>query len=112
MQSPQMDATVLAAAERYRTLLEINNAIITNLTQESLLNAICEAIQPRLPSTIPIKIRCAFWLFQRSGIQIIFRSELRRAEKRAFRDGYWISNGLLSAETWKKSGNTPSNGGS
>jgi formate hydrogenlyase transcriptional activator len=49
MQSPQMDARVLAAAERYRTLLEINNAIITNLTQESLLNAICEALQRVLP---------------------------------------------------------------
>ena len=35
--------------ERWRTLLEINNAIITNLTQESLLNAICEALQRVLP---------------------------------------------------------------
>ena len=39
----------LPSAERYRTLLEINNAIITNLTQESLLNAICEALQHVLP---------------------------------------------------------------
>ena len=49
MQSPQLKAKVLESAERYRTLLEINNAIITNLTQESLLNAICEAIQHVLP---------------------------------------------------------------
>ena len=35
--------------ERWRTLLEINNAIITNLTQEGLLNAICEALQRVLP---------------------------------------------------------------
>ena len=39
----------LGSAERYRTLLEINNAIITNLTQESLLHAICEALQHVLP---------------------------------------------------------------
>jgi formate hydrogenlyase transcriptional activator len=51
MQSPQpqIAAKGLASAERYRTLLEINNAIITNLTQESLLNAICEALQRVLP---------------------------------------------------------------
>jgi formate hydrogenlyase transcriptional activator len=49
MQSPQISPRVLASAERYRTLLEINNAIITNLTQEKLLNAICEAVQHVLP---------------------------------------------------------------
>jgi formate hydrogenlyase transcriptional activator len=40
---------MLASAERYRTLLEINNAIITNLTQDSLLHAICEALESVLP---------------------------------------------------------------
>ncbi len=35
--------------ERWRTLLEINNAIITNLSQEDLLDAICEALQRVLP---------------------------------------------------------------
>jgi formate hydrogenlyase transcriptional activator len=49
MQNRQIDAKVLSSAERYRTLLEINNAIITNLTQESLLHAICEALQRVLP---------------------------------------------------------------
>src|SRR5260221_427616 len=51
MHSPQsqLNAKVLSSTERYRSLLEINNAIITNLTQESLLNAICEAIQHVLP---------------------------------------------------------------
>jgi formate hydrogenlyase transcriptional activator len=49
MQNPQTSAKVLASAERYRTLLEINNAIITNLTQESLLKAICEAVEHVLP---------------------------------------------------------------
>ena len=35
--------------ERWRTLLEINNAIITNLTQDGLLDAICEALQQVMP---------------------------------------------------------------
>ncbi len=49
MISPQLNPKVLTNPERYRTLLEINNAIITNLTQQSLLNAICEALQHVLP---------------------------------------------------------------
>jgi formate hydrogenlyase transcriptional activator len=44
-----MSPKILASAERYRTVLEVNNAIITNLTHESLLAAICEAIQLVLP---------------------------------------------------------------
>ncbi len=49
MHTPQMSPKVLTSPERYRTLLEINNAIISNLTQESLLHAICEALQRVLP---------------------------------------------------------------
>jgi formate hydrogenlyase transcriptional activator len=49
MNSPRTNTNELASAERYRTLLEINNAIITNLTQDSLLNAICEALESVLP---------------------------------------------------------------
>ena len=49
MQRTPTNAEALAIAERYRTLLEINNAIITNLTQETLLNAICEAIGHVMP---------------------------------------------------------------
>jgi signal transduction histidine kinase len=36
-------------AEHYRTLLEINNAIITNLTQENLLRAILPTLQRVVP---------------------------------------------------------------
>lgn len=43
------DLTTPGPEERWRTLLEINNAIITNLTQEGLLNAICEAL-PNSPA--------------------------------------------------------------
>ena len=49
MNGTPSNTNVLASAERYRTLLEINNAIITNLTQDSLLNAICTAIERVLP---------------------------------------------------------------
>jgi formate hydrogenlyase transcriptional activator len=36
-------------AERYRTLLEINNAIITSLTQDSLLQALSKALRRVIP---------------------------------------------------------------
>jgi formate hydrogenlyase transcriptional activator len=36
-------------AERYRTLLEINNAIITSLTQDALLHALSEALRRVIP---------------------------------------------------------------
>jgi formate hydrogenlyase transcriptional activator len=49
MQHSQESAKVPASEERYRTLLNLNNAIITNLTQESLLHAICKAIEHVVP---------------------------------------------------------------
>jgi formate hydrogenlyase transcriptional activator len=59
MQRPQFSSKVLASAERYRTLLEINNAIITNLTQQALLHAISEALHRVIPFD-----RCAITLYQ------------------------------------------------
>jgi formate hydrogenlyase transcriptional activator len=44
MHSSQDRESLVVNAERYRTLLEINNAIITNLTQQALLRAISEAL--------------------------------------------------------------------
>src|SRR3989475_346626 len=41
---PRPDAAVGAAA-RYRTLLEINNAVISNLTQDALFHAIAQALR-------------------------------------------------------------------
>src|SRR5215472_306479 len=58
MPSSQSSAKVLAIAERYRTLLEINNAVITNLTQQALLHAISEALH----SVISFD-RCAIALY-------------------------------------------------
>ena len=40
-----LNAQVTATAERNRTLLEINNAIITNLTEEALLQSIAKALR-------------------------------------------------------------------
>ncbi len=59
MPSPQSSVKTLAIAERYRTLLEINNAIITNLTQQALLHAISEALHRVISFD-----RCAITLYQ------------------------------------------------
>ena len=59
MPSSQSSVKVLAIAERYRTLLEINNAIITNLTQQALLHAISEALHRVISFD-----RCAITLYQ------------------------------------------------
>jgi len=40
-----LNARVAAQAERARTLLAINNAIITSLTREALFHTVCEALQ-------------------------------------------------------------------
>jgi formate hydrogenlyase transcriptional activator len=59
MPSFQSSVKGLAIAERYRTLLEINNAIITNLTQQALLHAISEALHRVISFD-----RCAITLYQ------------------------------------------------
>jgi formate hydrogenlyase transcriptional activator len=41
-----LNARVAAAAERARTLLEVNNAIISNLTRDALFHKVCEALEP------------------------------------------------------------------
>ncbi len=44
-----MNAEVLASAGRYRTLLELNNAIITHLTRETLWHAVSEILRRAVP---------------------------------------------------------------
>src|SRR6266436_816383 len=114
MQSPQpqIAAKGLASAERYRTLLEINNAIITNLTQESLLNAICEALQRVLPV-----YRAAISLYDRDSdtLRILalstqwnsdyFRVGLEVNRNDSHSGGCSIISDLFSAAMWKRSGN-------
>ena len=53
-----LNTKVERTAERYRTLLEINNAIITNLNQEALLHAISKALRRVIPFD-----RAAFTLY-------------------------------------------------
>jgi formate hydrogenlyase transcriptional activator len=54
-----LHSKVTRAAERSRTLLEINNAIISSLTQQSLLQSVSEAVRRVTPFD-----RCAFTLYQ------------------------------------------------
>jgi formate hydrogenlyase transcriptional activator len=58
MPSPPLSPEGLASAERYRTLLEINNAIVTNLDKEALPRAISKALRRVIPFD-----RAAFTLY-------------------------------------------------
>jgi formate hydrogenlyase transcriptional activator len=55
----QAEAALRKSEEKNRVLLQINNAIITNLTQEALLHSISEALHPVFPFD-----RCAITLYQ------------------------------------------------
>jgi formate hydrogenlyase transcriptional activator len=49
MLSVEQNAEVLASAGRYRTLLELNNAIITHLTRETLWHAVSDILRRAVP---------------------------------------------------------------
>src|SRR6201998_4461582 len=55
----QAEAALRKSEEQNRSLLEINNAIITNLTQQALLHSISKALQPLISFD-----RCAITLYQ------------------------------------------------
>jgi formate hydrogenlyase transcriptional activator len=55
----QAEAALRKSEEKNRILLQINNAIITNLTQQALLHSISEALRPVFPFD-----RCAITLYQ------------------------------------------------
>ena len=55
----QAEAALRKSEEQNRTLLQINNAIITNLTQQELLRSISEALHPLISFD-----RCAITLYQ------------------------------------------------
>ena len=57
-----LNSKVERTAERYRTLLEINNAIITHLTRDALLHSISETLQRIIPFD-----RAAFTLYNPRG---------------------------------------------
>jgi formate hydrogenlyase transcriptional activator len=58
-QRKQAEAALRKSEEKNRILLQINNAIITNLTQQTLLHSISEALHPVFPFD-----RCAITLYQ------------------------------------------------
>ena len=58
-QRKQAEAALRKSEEKNRILLQINNAIITNLTQQALLHSISEALHPVFPFD-----RCAITLYQ------------------------------------------------
>ena len=58
-QRKQAETALRKSEEKNRILLQINNAIITNLTQEALLHSISEALHPVFPFD-----RCAITLYQ------------------------------------------------
>ena len=45
MDTPATPERIAAEAARYRTLFEINNAVISSLTQDALFHAIAQAIR-------------------------------------------------------------------
>ena len=49
MENAPPNGELREAEERYRTLLEINNAIISNLTQEALFHAVAQALRRVIP---------------------------------------------------------------
>ena len=49
MENSEISAKVLASADRYRTLLEINNAIVTHLSREELLQSVSKILRRFLP---------------------------------------------------------------
>ena len=55
----QAEAALRKSEEQNRSLLQINNAIITNLTQQALLHSISEALNPLISFD-----RCAITLYQ------------------------------------------------
>ncbi len=55
----QAEAALRKSEEKNRSLLQINNAIITNLTQQALLHSISEALHPVFSFD-----RCAITLYQ------------------------------------------------
>jgi formate hydrogenlyase transcriptional activator len=58
-QRKQAEAALRKSEEKNRILLQINNAIITNLTQQALLHSISESLHPVFPLD-----RCAITLYQ------------------------------------------------
>ena len=106
-----LNTKVEHTAERYRTLLEINNAIITNLSQEALLHAISKVLSRVIPFD-----RAAFTLYipeqqesfafspsKASRRHRIFEPGRNSIRKKASPPGFLITSGLRCAATCGRS---------
>jgi formate hydrogenlyase transcriptional activator len=78
----QQNAHALESAERYRALLEINNAIITKLSQEALLHAISLALHRVVPFD-----RAAFTIYDAKRDRFRFLAIEGAAASTHFRPG-------------------------
>lgn len=77
-----LNTKIAHAAERSRTLLEINNAIITSLSQDALLQSISKVLRGVIPFD-----RCAFTLYQPEKETFRFLSMDSEVQSDYFRAG-------------------------
>ena len=90
-----LNTQVERTAERYRTLLEINNAIITHLTPEALLRSLSEILRRVVP-------------FQRGGPHAL---QSKQQDLPLLRDGEAPSNRITSESGSSSIANIPSRPG-
>jgi len=60
-ESRPQTAAAAGETERYRTLLEINNTLIANLTRDALFRAIAEAVRRVVPGHVPYAEKFGVW---------------------------------------------------
>jgi formate hydrogenlyase transcriptional activator len=77
--------------QRKKALLELNNAIITNLTEEALLRSISEAMRPLIPSD-----RCAITLYQPETDTLRFLAVAGVLRSEYFQSGLEVSRAETS----------------
>src|SRR5271170_4416410 len=82
----QAEAALRKSEEQNRSLLQINNAIITNLTQQALLRSISEALHPVISFD-----RCAITLYQPEKDSFRFLAVEGELHSDYFRTGLEIS---------------------
>ncbi len=88
-----LNTRITRAAERSRTLLEINNAIITSLSQEALLQSISKVLRGVSPFD-----RCAFTLYQPEKETFRFLSMDSELQSAYFRAGLEFDRKLSIAD--------------
>ena len=108
-----LNKTVARTADQLRTLLEINNAIITDLSEEALLRSFSETVRRVVPFdraalTLYLPEKEAFrYLAVESRLTSVFSGPgSSSTARKAFRRGSSTTSGPLCAAILKKSSNT------